>query len=251
MRRVGLVTIGQSPRDDIMSVLGNYLPRGCEPVQAGMLDGASPQELRALAPRPGEQVLVTRLQDGTEVRLGRDRITGRLANVMRGLDRMGLQVIALLCTDRFPSLFVPFSLRALVVEPDKLLLGSVGALARGRSLGVVVPSPEQMEGTRESWQGICRTVHVVTASAYAPMESLERAAQQLARGEGEGAAGAAGWTNAAGAPSVSTGGGPPDLVVMDCMGFGREHKRLVSQIVGRPVVLASSIVGKMLSEFVD
>jgi len=232
MRRVGLVTIGQSPRDDIMSVLGNYLPRGCEPVQAGMLDGASPQELRALAPRPGERVLVTRLQDGTEVRLGRDRITGRLANVMRGLDRMGLQVIALLCTDRFPSLFVPFSLRALVVEPDKLLLGSVGALARGRSLGVVVPSPEQMED--------------------APMESLERAAQQLARGEeGDAAAGAAGWTNAAGVPSVSTGGGPPDLVVMDCMGFGREHKRLVSQIVGRPVVLASSIVGKMLSEFVD
>jgi len=238
--RIGLVTIGQSPRDDIMAVLQHHLPSDCEPIEAGALDDASPRELRAMAPGPGERVLVSRMRDGSEVRVGKNRITARLVRVMRSLDERGCQVIVLLCTDRFPRLFVPFSLRALVVEPEKLLLGSVGSFARGRTLGIIVPSAEQIEETREIWQGVCRAVQVVTASPYASIDGLERAAHELAGGQDLG--------SVAGLSGARVSEVLPDIVVMDCMGFNLEHKRLVIEILRRPAVLAADVVGKMLSE---
>ena len=42
-----------------------------------------------------------------------------------------------------------------------------------------------------------------------------------------------------------------DLVVMDCIGYTGAHKRTVSQATGRPVMLSSSVVARVVGELLD
>lgn len=223
---LALVTIGQSPRDDIMAGLGTHLPPGTEVAQAGLLDNLGPSDLVELAPRPGEQVLVTRMRDGGEVRLSEKRTIPRFLELLRRVDRSGADVILVLCTG---SLLPPTGrpagsgFRALLVRPDELLTGVVRSLARGRSLGVIVPSPDQVEPASERWSGAGRAPAVVGASPYGPAGALRTAAASLALKA-------------------------PELVVMDCMGFGPEHRRVVQEVVECPVILASALVGRVVAE---
>jgi len=211
-----------------MSVLRAYLPRGVDPVEVGLLDNLEPPDLAALAPRPGERVLVTRMRDGSEVRLSEERAVPPFLELLRKVDETGVAVILVLCTGSL----VPSGrrsgpgFRALLVRPDELLIGTVRSLARGRSLGVVVPSSDQVEGVRERWSVAGRELAVVGASPYGRMEALRAAASALGRRA-------------------------PELIVMDCMGFGLEHRRIVQQATGCPVIQASGLVGRVVSELLS
>ena len=75
MKRIGAITIGQSPRVDVVPEMQQILGPDVEIVQAGVLDGLSPEEIAALAPAGngdseirrlrGSPVLVSRLRDGS------------------------------------------------------------------------------------------------------------------------------------------------------------------------------------------
>jgi len=63
MKTIAAITIGQSPRDDVIAELVSLVP-GVRWVQAGALDGLDIEQIRALEPDPGDRPLVTRLRDG-------------------------------------------------------------------------------------------------------------------------------------------------------------------------------------------
>jgi protein AroM len=65
--RLGLVTIGQTPRTDVVPEMAEVLGPGIEIVERGALDGLDIQAITALAPGPGDEVLVTRLRGGAPV----------------------------------------------------------------------------------------------------------------------------------------------------------------------------------------
>src|SRR5258708_23696393 len=58
--RVAFVTVGQSPRDDIVPELLAQIGRPVDAAQFGALDGLGADAVMALAPRPGEPSLATR-----------------------------------------------------------------------------------------------------------------------------------------------------------------------------------------------
>ena len=62
--RVGMITIGQSPRPDVVPEVVALVGRPMTVVEAGALDGLSLAEVRRLAPGPMDDTLVTRMQDG-------------------------------------------------------------------------------------------------------------------------------------------------------------------------------------------
>jgi protein AroM len=66
---VGLVGIGQSPRDDVRPEMAGLLPAGTQIIERGALDDITLRELSLMAPAAGDTVLVTRLRSGAEVRL--------------------------------------------------------------------------------------------------------------------------------------------------------------------------------------
>ena len=43
----------------------------------------------------------------------------------------------------------------------------------------------------------------------------------------------------------------PDLVVLHCMGFNREHRRIFRQITGKPAIVANSMVARTVAELLE
>ncbi len=218
---LGLVTIGQSPRDDIVSQMLPLLPAGLDIRQAGALDGLTHEQIAELAPGPEDYILHTRLRDGSAVTVGRERIEVLLQDCIKRLEAGRANPIVLLCTGEFPGL----RSEALLIEPDRLLFSVVRAL-RPRRVGILVPLPSQIEAAAEKWKVLGAKVALAAASPYGERVELTRAAKELA-------------------------GQALDLVIMDCMGYTLAHRRLVAQVTDKPVVLASRVVARIVGELVE
>lgn len=220
--KVGAITIGQSPRTDVVPEMLPLMGPGVEVVEAGALDGLSGAEIAAMAPRPGDYVLVTRLRDGTPVQVAKHHIVARMQAQIDRVVREGARVVALLCTGEFPELTCP----RLLVEPQLVLHHATAALAGGRKLGVLVPAPEQVEQAVARWKGLAADLRVEPASPYGEVERIREAAGRL---------------RAWGA----------ELVVLDCIGFTVDMKKQVRDIVGAPVILPRTLLARTLAELLS
>jgi len=198
-----------------------FLPAGLAIRQVGALDGLTRAEITGLAPGPGDYVLHTRMRDGSAVTVGRAAIMPRLQACLERLEGEGVNPILVLCTGEFPEL----KSQALLIEPDRLLINVVRGL-RPRRIGVLVPLPSQIKAAAEKWREVGAEMGFEAASPYGDEEEVIRAAGVLR-----------GWSL--------------DLIVMDCMGYTQAHRRLVTQTTESPVLLASSMVARIVGELVE
>ncbi len=217
--RVGMITIGQSPRVDVVPEVCALVGRPMEVEEAGALDGLSLDDVRRLAPGPGDETLVTRMADGAEVHVAKRHISSRLQSC---IDRLGSRVeaIVLLCTGHFPEFHSPVPL----LEPQRLVDRVVQALAGpGGSVGLMLPASAQADAGRRKMEEYGLSARVAVASPYGRFEEIRQAAAGFRDSE------------------VS-------LVVMHCIGYDAKMKGEVRRLSGKSVVLARSLVGKVLEE---
>jgi len=227
MRKIGMITIGQSPREDIVSVMRNHLTQETEILQRGALDDLDLSMVAGLCPRPGQPTLVTRMRDGTEVKVTHEAVLPLMQKGIDALEKEGAGLIVLLCTGAFPEL----QSERMILRPGKLLHGLITVLVDGARLGVVMPSASQVPSPEERWEERwgASDVIVTSASPYAEPEirakEWKRAAEELKeRGV--------------------------DLVYLGCMGMDEEMKGIVQQVTQKPVILASSVVARMVDELI-
>lgn len=218
---LGLVTIGQSPREDVIASMLGTVGDGAV-IEAGALDDLSRDEISQLAPAPDEQPLVTRLRDGSEVVIGKPRMLPHLERAIEGLEASGCTTICVLCTGEFPRL----GKSALVIYPDRLLAHLVEALLPSGTLGILMPHAGQHAGMLAKWTSPTREVVTAVASPYSASQQIVTEVRGLI---------------AAGA----------DAIVLDCMGFDRRMLADARSATARPVILANGIVGSVLKEVVD
>src|SRR5262249_3158486 len=150
VKRVGAITIGQTPRDDIVGEMAAVLGPEVRILQAGALDGLSRSEIDGLAPNPDDaDALITHLRDGANVLVAKRRIVPRLQAC---LDRLAgaVDAFAILCAGVFP----PFTSRRPVLVPERCLAAVVDAAFDGRRLGVIVPIKEQQASSAERWSRV-------------------------------------------------------------------------------------------------
>ena len=83
-RKIGAITIGQSPRNDLIPEIEEYF-MGAEVLQAGALDGLSKEEIQALLPEEGDTVLVSRLRDKSWAVMGERKIVPLLQKCVDAL----------------------------------------------------------------------------------------------------------------------------------------------------------------------
>ena len=180
MPRLGAVTIGQSPRTDIIPELRTVLGAEIEIVEAGALDGLAPEEIRALAPVGGDTVLVTRLRDGSGVRVGHQHVVPRL---VRRVEEIAAQVdaVLLLCTGSFH----PFRTEIPVLYPERLLFGLVRAVAQPRDEhGVSVTRGERADLVRGELIEGARLDDLDLGAQHRPKVRDDVGARRLSDGEG-------------------------------------------------------------------
>ena len=92
--KIGAVTVGQSPRADIIPELEPLLP-GAKILECGALDKLSPQELERLSQQPEGDILATRLRDGSEIIIGKHDILPLVASCIQELNKKNVQAILL------------------------------------------------------------------------------------------------------------------------------------------------------------
>ncbi len=223
MRTIGVVTIGQSPRSDVVAELERIIKdsRASQTVtflQKGALDDLTADEIANLRPKEEKNHLVTKLQDGTEVAVDKHAIYPPVQQAVLDLNGEGANIIALLCSDEFP----PFRSKAPLILPAKLLSGVLSSILINGKLGVMVPSEKQVGTTTVAYQELGFQPIAVGASPYGSGDAIINAANQL---KGEVA-----------------------LVVMDCFGYDLEMKSEVRKITGTPVILVRSLLAFTLSE---
>jgi protein AroM len=209
------VTIGQTPRTDLVPEILRYLPQAVKVEELGALDGLGLEGIKEQAPDPGEDRLVTRLRDGTQVVLRKDWVERRLQELLDGMDPSRYTAIVLLCTGEFPRLQGP----GLFLDAQHLVdYGVAGLCAGARRVGVLLPLTEQAESFHLRPAEGQRLVF----SHASPYEGnrFEDAARELS---------------------------DVDLVVMHCMGYTEAQRETVARASGRPVLLARRLVATALA----
>src|SRR4051812_16861687 len=104
MTRVGLITVGQAPRSDVVPDMTAILGPEVDILEAGALDGLSRAEIAKLAPEGDDEILVTRLADGSSVFVGKSHVIALVEARIAALEDRGTALNVLLCTGEFPKL---------------------------------------------------------------------------------------------------------------------------------------------------
>ena len=218
MRTLGIVTIGQSPRDDMREEIRAAAGAPLRIVEAGALDRLDGRGIAALRPQGPDDVLVTRLRDGSQVTIGEAAVVPWLEGAIADVEKAGADVTLVVCTGSFP----PLRHTRPLLFAGPLLTAGVAALARGMRVDIFCPDPRQVDITRAKW----RAAGVVPVSVHAasPYVDAGRAVREAA---GEVAAGEA------------------DVIVLDCMGYTEAMAAAVAAQTGIAAVPARRVAARM------
>ncbi|KAF9115474.1 AroM family protein [Paenibacillus cellulositrophicus] len=223
MTKLGVITIGQAPRKDVTPILEEHLPSGVDIVQAGVLDGMTKEEIDAkLKPEEGDHTLTSRLTTGQSVVMGRSKMQPLLQQKIYAMEEQGIRQILLLCTGVFPGLATQSSY---LIEPDHIIPPAVKAMVGPRRLGVIVPLEEQKGSMNSKFELHGLHPAFAVASPYIVEEGNFEAAARALKDQ-------------------------TDLILLDCMGYTEEARRIVAEASGLPVILSNAIMAKIVSEMI-
>ncbi len=216
--KIGFVTIGQSPRLDITKDIFPLLSKKFEVTEAGALDDFTLEEIsNNFVPKDGDEVLVTKMRDGTQVVIAEKYILKMLQNAITKLEEEKNEIIVMLCTGKFPE----FEHKGILLTPQKMLQDIAKSFAEGRKIGLLIPDESQKPQIKHWWGNA--DLEIVAASPYKDFENIKAAAEYLKDKN-------------------------VDVVFMDCMGYTAAMKDTVKSITGKKVFLPRTLVARVLNE---
>lgn len=217
MSTLGLVTIGQAPRDDVTPEVLEHFKEAPEVLEVGALDGyddAAAAEAD-IGIEGDEPLYVTRMADGTAVRVQKQAVYDLVGERLREIEA-DVDVVGLLCTGSFPEYEVSVPLLA----PSDLLHAWARAIDP-ETVAVLMPDENQEAQTMDKWGDEFEVVPIAV-DPYDEATSFEAAAEQV--------------------PDEA------DLVVMDCIGYTESMRRTVREGADTPVLLGRSVLAKTAEE---
>lgn len=222
MKKVATITIGQSPRVDLVPEILKYMGDNIEIVEYGILDSYTYEKAyNILRPSEGDNVLVSRMRDGKQIRMKEQLVYELVQRCIYSIESEGINTIFILCTGKFPE----FEHKGLLIEPFSLLHSIVNNVAKGK-IGVIIPDGSQIDQSLKYWEESGNEISIKAISPYKDFyDNVEKEALQLKEED-------------------------VPLIVLDCMGYSLEMKDKVKQITGKPVLLPRIVMAKLLEELV-
>jgi protein AroM len=223
LKKAGMITIGQSPRIDIVPEMREVMGPEIEIMEAGALDGLTLEEVKRFYPRRRDYILCTRMSDGTEVVVAKRFILPRVQQCIDLLTERGAEILVFICTGHFP----PFSSKRLFVEAQKIVDHFILALhGENERMGLLIPLSDQIEQARRKYRRLKGEMIIRSASPYASEDEVTQTAKELKKAD-------------------------PHLIVMHCMGYTQAMKKKVMEITGKPTVLARTLVARTVKELIS
>ena len=218
MKKIGMLTIGQTPRNDLIPGLMDILGPGYEVVEAGALDDHTMDDVNRIDLNPDHYILVSRMRDGTEIKITKKVVIPKMQGQLDRLEDQGVRLTVVMCTGKFPQ----FRSRGLVVTPSEVLKGVIEGSLKVGKLAVVYPTEEQILYAEKDFgrEGV-----EVYADAVSPYEDddvkglLERLVKE-----------------------------DPDLVFLNCFGFPYSIKKQVQEATGKPTIHSSAVIARVIKE---
>jgi len=211
---IGIITIGQTPRTDMIPAIRTFFPKGTDIIEKGVLDDRSDEEIRELEPEPGQTTLISRLQSGASTTMAKEKILPIIQSLITELNQAKVSLIILACTGKFPL----FTSRIPIIYPDFLLNHVVKGTLREGLLGVILPLPEQAESIIYKWKEVDFIAVPAACSPYSfQEENLINAVKQLDQY-------------------------PVKAILLDCMGYTQEMKSLAQAHTAKPVILSRNVI---------
>ncbi|MAZ04481.1 MAG: hypothetical protein CMN56_15210 [Sneathiella sp.] len=219
-KRLALVTIGQAPRVDITPDMMQGLDAEYDITEFGALDGLTKEEVATLAPKGGEECLVSRMTDGSEVVCSAAEIEKRLEHVFAKIDPEKFDAILMLCSGKLEAavhslpVFSPYD--SLSAEIDE-------RRAAKDVVGVISPHADQI-GKMQAHFTAEDEARFASASPYA-VDEFARAGEKLKE---------------------------TDVIIMNCMGFDSAMAAKVEAAANVPTMTVRQLfmkhVGKSLMQ---
>ncbi|PIC83629.1 AroM family protein [Sporosarcina sp. P1] len=217
---VGVLTIGQSPRTDVTPFIQSIMGADVTIIESGGLDSLTDETIHSVLPDDTDTTYISRMRNGQSVKIGKSKLLPLLQKELTELESK-TDITLMLCTGDFPTLRTTQP----IIYPDQVLNEMVSAISSSCSLGLIIPLEEQREKLLAKWNQQGLKLFTEVASPY---EKSDIAGAALALQE-QGAS----------------------LIVLDCMGYGEEHKLEAVKSSGLPVILPRTLVAQVLSEFVS
>jgi len=224
--KIGTLTIGQSPRMDIIPELKKAIGIEVEIEERGALDDLTWEEVKDLYPGPDDHILVTRMRDGKEVKIAERYIIERMKKCIDDLERSDVDFIILLCTGEFPK---EITSKKLILKPSKLLENILRGILQKGVMADIVPSADQISLVEERWKRTNPNLKVIveTVSPFTgTYAEIEKVAEKIAK------------TDA-------------NLVILDCLGFNKKIKTIFRKITEKPILLPRTLLGRIAGELIE
>lgn len=218
MKKIGVLTIGQSPRIDVTPLIKQLLDESIQIVERGALDSLTEEEIQSIQPKEGDVTYISRLRNGQSTKISKAKLLPLLQRELSMLEKE-VNIILLLCTGDFPTI----ESEKLIFFPDKLLVYVMNAVMKKGKLGIIIPLEEQRKSLMEKWQALSIPIAVEVASPYTSSD-IQSASLRL-KNQG-----------------VTS-------IVLDCMGYQQKHKEAVVEATSLPVVLSITLSARILSEY--
>ncbi len=215
---ISMLTIGQTPREDLARDLRQLLPAHWDLRQYGALDGLTRRQAEAELGYDGEgELLVTRMAgDGRQIELSAEKIFARLQDCIDRAEADGADLHLMACTGNFPA----YTHEKPILYPGECQRRA--ALAQGLPVGVLIPNEAQREQIAGWWAECGAAVRLETADPFGETEAVQTAVKKL-KEQGAG------------------------LICLDCFGYTLAHKA-AAEACGLPAVLPREVLCQMAKE---
>ena len=220
-----LITIGQSPRDDLVPELLSIMSYNFSYTEIGLLDDLSSLEIQKMKPHKDDGVLVSRLKSGEQVVLDHEKVERALNDLID--EETSCDAMLLLCTSEFKSLMEKRRDK-LVIMPSLVLKEFLKTFTSPfDSLGIVVPELSQVINATQRWKKIVKNVFTAHLSPYLNDDKDEWGRVSRFFQEKE-----------------------VNYIVMDCMGYSIFHSQKLGALSNLPIFTARVVTGNFLRNFV-
>ena len=221
MLKIGLITVGQSPRVDVTSDILPILGDGVELIEAGALDEMTDRDFDRIAPKDGDYILVSRLRDGSQVCFTKRHILPIIQELIYKLEAQDVTLIVLLCTGELPK----FKSDVPLIYSCDILEALVPVISGGHRIAIIVPDCSQKLQNKKHWEKFVNNPYIVAASPYGCSCELDIAIDE-----------------------INEKAQDATFVVMDCVGYSLKMKQHVFKKTGKRVILARTILAHVIKE---
>lgn len=218
--RVAFVTLGQSPRTDLVPQIINSIEVPIKTIEYGLLDNLDHDYIASITPEPGKPAFLTHLRDGSQVELATAWAYRRFRKIYEEIRHHGADLVVLMST----TCGHDFRPGGATIISDNVVDRLINLMAGADlTLGVVVPTQGLLIGL-DVLGGPWPARVIVRAARHGDLKALALAIDEMST---------------------------CDVIVLHSMGYSDKDRTFVQRRSGKPTIINRRIIANAIRDALE